>query len=100
MEGTRMTAKERQSLVTQIGETIVGLLLIIEVIMTIMLWTLNSLTSQNEFALFLTINFISFAMMSYIYRTLTNGEALSKVLVIAGCFVIAALLFATFYLPA
>jgi hypothetical protein len=81
-----------------IGERVIALLLIVEAVSVFLLWTLDSLTiqGQNTFALFLGVNFIAFAMMSYLYRTLSSGEEISRVLMIAGCLVIAILPFLSF----
>ena len=86
--------------VNEMGERVIALLLVVEVISVFLLWTLDSLTSQGQdaFALYLAVDFVAFAMMSYIYRTLLGDGNISKVLIIAGCAFIAALFFISFTL--
>ncbi|HUI00557.1 MAG TPA: hypothetical protein VLU99_03165 [Nitrososphaerales archaeon] len=87
--------------IEEIGERLIALLLVVEAISVVLLWTLNSYTSQGQtaFALYLGVDFISFAMMSYLYRNLENEEPISRLLVIAGCLFIAACFFVGFALP-
>jgi tryptophan-rich sensory protein len=84
-----------------VGERIVALLLLVMAISVFLLWTLNPITSQGQdaFALYLAVDFVAFAMMSYLYRALSSEGAISRVLIIAGCCFIAALFFISFTLP-
>ncbi len=86
----------------EIGERVVALLLLIMAISVFLLWTLNPLTSQGQdaFALYLAVDFVAFAMMSYLYRKLDSEGQISKVLIVAGCCFIAVLFFVSFMLPA
>jgi hypothetical protein len=94
------TGAPHPSLIEEMGERVVALLLLVEVISVFLLWTLNPLTSQGQdaFALYLAVDFVAFAMMSYLYRTLNAEGRISRVLVIAGCCFMAALFFVSFTL--
>ena len=81
------------------GERIVGLLLMVQIICAFILWSLDSLDDQNWFALYLAIDFVAFAMMSYVYRAVGSGNDISKTMVLAGCFFIAALFFVAVTFP-
>jgi hypothetical protein len=84
----------------EMGQPIVALLLVIMLASVFLLWTLNSLTEEGQdmFAIFLAVDFVAFAMMSYIYRTLLGDGGVSKVLIIAGCVFIVALFVLSFTL--
>ena len=71
----------------QLGQRIVLLLLIVMALSVFLLWSLDPFTSQGQEALafYLTVNFVAFAMMSYIYRTLTSMGNISRPLIIVGC---------------
>ena len=85
----------------EIGERVVVLLLAIQAISVFLLWTLDPLTShdQDAFALYLAIAFVAFAMMSYLYRALSDGRRFSTALIIVGCAFIAALILINSTLP-
>lgn len=53
------------------NEQIVSLLFLLQAIATVFLWTLSALSSVSEgkFAVFLAVDLLSFAMISYMYRT-------------------------------
>jgi len=93
-------AVSQRTTVDDIGERVVALLLLVMAISVFLLWTLDSLTSQGQdaFALYLAIDFVAFAMMSYLYRTLNSDGSISRVLIITGCVFIAALFFVSFTL--
>ncbi len=88
------------SVTDEIGERIVALLLIVEAVSVFLLWTLDPLTTsgQDAFALYLAIDFVAFAMMSYLYRALESEGPVSRFLIIAGCAFIAILFFVSFTL--
>jgi hypothetical protein len=84
--------------VLDMNERIVGLLLLVEAISVYLLWNLNPFTEEGRtsFALYLALNFISFAMMSYIYRTSSQDGRESRFLLICGSVALAALLLGVF----
>lgn len=83
-------------LVEQITLRIVALLLVLELISVSFLWTLNPLTREGEttFAIFLALDLVAFAMISYTYRTKKRGESIGRAPLIAGCSFALLLLFA------
>lgn len=85
----------------EMGERIVGLLVVVMGISVFLLWTLNPLTKvgQDAFAIYLAVDFVAFAMVSYLYRALDSGGEYSRFLIVAGCSVIAILFFLSFTLP-
>ena len=89
-EGTTLSTED-------IGERVIALLLVVMAVSVFLLWTLNSFTTagQDAFAVYLAIDFVAFAMTSYIYRALNAGEGISKVLIVCGCLFIAILFLAS-----
>ena len=70
---------------------IVGLLILVELLSAYFLWTVNPVNQAGEavFAIFLAIDLVSFAMMSYIYRTTKSGDQLNRgVLIVACCMIL------------
>jgi hypothetical protein len=76
---------------------IIGLLILVELITAYFLWTLNPVNQAGEavFAILLAIDLVSFAMMSYIYRTNKNGEQLNRGVLILACCMILVLVYAS-----
>ena len=75
----------------QYSLNIVGLLILVELISVFFLWALNPINKAEEavFAIFLAIDLVSLAMMSYIYRTNKSGEQLNRgVLIVACCMIL------------
>ncbi len=85
--------------VADFEERIVGLLLVIQLACAGALWALDSLTEQGEFALFLAVSFVSFAMMSYVYRCAGSDSVPSKPVLLVGCVVVVAMLVAAVWFP-
>jgi hypothetical protein len=79
---------------------IVTLLLSLQVTCIVFMWTLDALNQISEaiFALFLAVNLISFAMMSYIYRVNKLDEVPRRIWIIIGCFLVLALIFSSLFL--
>jgi len=76
---------------------VVALLLLFEVVSVWFLWTFSGVGSGGEttFALFLAADMVSFAMISYTFRSLKENGRFARWLLIAGCgFITALLLFA------
>lgn len=69
---------------------LVSVLLLLQVFSVVFLWLLDtfSQTGESLFALFLSIDLISFAMLSYVYRKRRNHEDARDSVVLAGCAVI------------
>jgi len=61
------------------------------------LWTINGLSASGEraFALFLAVDLVSFAIVSYIYRTQRGGEEISRTWIFLGASAVLILLFAS-----
>jgi len=62
------------------------LLLVVALASVIALWTLNTTTAsaQAVFAIYLAVDLVSFAMISYIYRLSKTGDPIRKVPMLAG----------------
>jgi len=90
-----------RAMIDEMGERIVALLVMVMAISVFLLWTLDPLSSQGQdaFALYLAVDFVAFAMLSYLYRALNAEANISKILIIAGCLFIAVLFFISFTLP-
>lgn len=82
--------------VEQITLRIVALLVLLELISVSFIWMLNPLTGEGEttFAIFLALDLVAFAMISYTYGTKRRGETISRGPLIAGCCFMLLLLFA------
>lgn len=76
---------------------IVILLLILQVVATVFLWTLDALNeiSEGVFALFLAADLVSFAMVSSVYRHDKESITMSRGWLIVGGCLIAVLLLAS-----
>jgi RsiW-degrading membrane proteinase PrsW (M82 family) len=75
------------------------LLLVLQAASTVFLWTLDDLNEISEgiFALFLAIDLVSFAMISYSYRKDRELEAPNKAWLLVGCALIVILLFSSLF---
>jgi len=84
----------------RISVRIVALLVLLEFVSVSFLWSLNPVTGQGEtlFALFLALDLVAFAMISYVYRVSKRGDSISRGPLIAGCCFALLLLFAGFFL--
>lgn len=82
----------------RVGLRIVGLLVIVGFASSFALWTIDTSLSSGEslFAVYLSIDLIAFAMMSYIYRTTKIGDPLGRIPLIAGSCVLFLLVVAGF----
>ena len=89
---------------TQIGQRtsirVVALLILLEIVSVVSLWTLNPLSTADEktFALLLGVDLVAFAMISYTYRAFKTGESAARAPIIAGCCFAVLLLFAGLFL--
>jgi hypothetical protein len=83
------------------NRTIISLLLCIQVISTLFLWTLDAtdIVSEAKFAIFLAIDLLCFALVAYIYRKSKWEQVISRVWILVGSFGLVVLLFAGLLLP-
>jgi len=90
----------RTDFTTYLNEVQVASLILFQVAVTVFLWRLNAVTTVGAglFALFLSADLLSFALISYIYRHVKqDGEQPTKWLIV-GYVTIAMLLLASFLL--
>jgi hypothetical protein len=87
-------------MVEQMNLRIVALLLLLGLLSVYFVWTLNPLSQTSEaiFALFLSVDLISFSMISCIYRVDKRADNPSRGLLLAGCCMILLLLLASLFL--
>jgi RsiW-degrading membrane proteinase PrsW (M82 family) len=80
------------------SERIIVFLLILQIVSTIFLWTLDALNQISEavFALFLAVDLVSFAMISYMYRVRKQGDSPRRGWLLVGCAMMLILLFSSF----
>ena len=78
---------------------VVILLLLLQVITIVFLWTLDALNqvSEGTFALFLAADMIGFAMVSYLYRHEQEMEVPSKTWLAIGGVLIVILMFSSLF---
>jgi len=83
------------------NEKIVFLLLLLQAICSIFLWTLNALetVSEGKFATFLAVDLLAFTMVAYTYTHQKWGETVSRTWVLVGSAGLIVLLFAGLYFP-
>ena len=74
---------------------IFALLLLFGLLSVIFLWTLNPVSSQSQttFAIYLSVDLIMFAMVSYIFRVSKWGEEVKRLPLVAGCVTLLILLY-------
>jgi hypothetical protein len=92
---------EKDTVITErMGLRIVSLLLLIAAMSVFVLWSVNPLGSGNEstFALFLAVDLVSVAMISYVVRAVTREGRMASPPLIAGCCFILFLVVAGIYL--
>jgi len=79
----------------------VTLLLLLQAISALFLWTLGatSVVSETRFAVFLAVDLLSFAMVVYVFLSQRWGEFLSKAWMLAASLGLAILLFSSLLLP-
>jgi len=71
----------------RMGIRIIALLLVIAFSSVFVLWTVNPVGTGSEtiFAVYLGIDLMSFAMISYVHRSVTGGGRIGRAPLIAGC---------------
>ena len=79
---------------------IIIFLLVLQGVSLVLLWTLDALNQVSEeiFALFLAVDMISFAMISYVYRHVKENQIPNRGWLIVGSSLVLVLLFSTLVL--
>jgi hypothetical protein len=82
----------------QTAVRIVGLLVIVAFASSVALWTIDTSLASGEslFAVYLSIDLISFAMISYVYRVTKTGDSIGRIPILAGCTLLVLLIFVGF----
>jgi len=80
------------------GVRIVALLLVFELLSVYFLWVANPVGqgAEDAFALCLASDLISFAMISYVYRSLKRENSFRRAPLVAGCCFVVILLLVGF----
>jgi hypothetical protein len=70
----------------RIALRIVGLLVVVGFASSAVLWTIDTSLSSGEslFAVYLSIDLIAFAMISYVYRVTKTGDSIGRLPLLAG----------------
>jgi hypothetical protein len=95
------SVSEKNTVVTErMGLRIVSLLLLIAAISVFILWSVNPVGSGSEstFALFLAVDLVSVAMISYVERAVGSEGRIARAPLIAGCCLILFFVSAGIYL--
>lgn len=81
-------------------DRIIIILLALQVGSTAYLWTLDRLDaiSQGIFSLFVGVDLLAFAMISYLYRVSKSGTGFSKLWMSVGSILILVLVFSSVFL--
>jgi hypothetical protein len=100
MRGDKSTTRSDAVVTERMGVRVVALLLLIAALSVFVLWTVNPIGSGSEttFALFVGVDLVSVAMISYVQRSVTQNGRIGIVPMVAGCCLIVFLVFAAFYL--
>jgi hypothetical protein len=82
-------------------ERIVFLLLLLQAVSTLFLWSLDAVAavSEGKFAVFLAVDLLSMAMVTYVYTHEKWREAVSRGWILAGSLGLMILLFVGLYFP-
>lgn len=82
----------------QMGLRIVALLLIVAAASVVALWTINTaaVSGESVFAVYLSVDLVSFAMIAYIYRVTKAGDGIGRIPMAAGCALLLLLVVAGF----
>ena len=80
---------------------IVILLLLLQAVSVVFLWTLNGvgMVSEGRFAIFFAVSLLSFAMIAYIYTHARWSAPVSRVWILAGSVGLVVLLLSSLYYP-
>lgn len=82
----------------RVAVAIIFLLVIIGIASSAVLWTIDTALASGEslFAVYLSIDLISFAMISHVYRVTKTGDNIGRIPLLGGCALLFALLIAGF----
>lgn len=71
----------------RLGVRISFLLLVVALASVVALWTLDTtiVSAESIFAIYLAVDLVAFAMISYIYRVSKTGDPIRKVPMLAAC---------------
>ena len=85
----------------ELNKFLLSLLICLQLIATILLWSLNAadVVSEVKFAVFLAINLLCFAMVAYSYRKLKGGLWVSRAWILLGSIGLIVLLFSGLLFP-
>jgi len=69
-----------------LGVQVVTLLVVVGFASAFVLWTIDTSLASGEslFAIYLSIDLIAFAMMSYVYRVTKTGDPLRRIPLLVG----------------
>ena len=84
----------------RMSQRIVSLLLLVAAISVFVLWSVNPVGSGSEstFAMFLAVDMVCVAMISYVERAVSREGRMSRAPLVAGCVFILFLVFTGIYL--
>lgn len=97
----RQTSSEAYAVATErMAVRIVSLLLIVAAVSVFVLWSANPTGSGSEttFALFLAVDLVAIAMISYVERSVSEQGSIGRAPLIAGCCFVLVLVVAGIYL--
>lgn len=100
MKSEQTSSRTEVAVTEGMGVRIVALLLLVASLSVFVLWTVNSVGSGSEttFAIYLAIDLIAFAMISYVRRRITSDGKIGRLPLAAGCCFILFLVITGFYL--
>lgn len=100
MSGAEPSSRSDDVASEMMATRIVALLLVVAALSVFVLWTVNPIGSGSEstYALFLGVDLLSVAMISYVERSIAGSGRIGKLPMIAGCCFILFLVSAAFYL--
>jgi hypothetical protein len=100
MSGDQSTLGSNSIVTERMGVRIVALLLLVALLSVFVLWTVNPVGpgSESTFALYIAVDLVSIAMISYVQRSVAEDGRIGRIPLIAGCSFILFLVLAGFYL--
>jgi hypothetical protein len=100
VSGERSTLDANSVVTEKMGVRIVALLLLVALLSVFVLWTVNPVGpgSESTFALYVAVDLVSVAMISYVQRSIISDGRIGRAPLIAGCCFILFLVLAGFYL--